>query len=177
MTKIEFIEIFKTRFSKHPHRHPRTKIEEIIVLFERHPELLASLMMMEMSGGEVDLVEIDGVRYFIDMFSEAPKARVNVCYDQSARLHRKKFPPISSALEEVGKMGTELLSEDLYHQVQMIEDLDLKTSSWLLTPPYLRTKGGALFGDKRYGRTFVYQNGADSYYSVRGYRSYLKLPH
>jgi hypothetical protein len=43
------------------------------------------------------------------------------------------------------------------------------------TPPDVRSVGGALFGDRRYGRVFVYHNGAQSYYAVRGFRGCLRL--
>jgi hypothetical protein len=63
----------------------------------------------------------------------------------------------------------------LYHQLQTFEPHDIKTSSWVQTPDSVRTLGGALFGDTRYGRTFIYHNGADSYYSSRGFRGFIKI--
>ena len=47
--------------------------------------------------------------------------------------------------------------------------MDIKTSSRLFTPDDIRKKGSALFADKRYGRVFVYHNGAESYYASRGF--------
>ena len=35
--------------------------------------------------------------------------------------------------------------------------------------------GGAIFGDRRFGRVFVYHNGAESYYSGRGFRGGLRV--
>ncbi|MFA5650549.1 MAG: DUF4256 domain-containing protein [Proteiniphilum sp.] len=43
------------------------------------------------------------------------------------------------------------------------------------TPANVRELGGALFGDKRYGRTFIYHNGAESYYTARGFRGLLTV--
>ncbi|HQH64305.1 MAG TPA: DUF4256 domain-containing protein, partial [Clostridiales bacterium] len=45
----------------------------------------------------------------------------------------------------------------------------------ILTPPDIRRLGGALFADRRYGRVFVYHNGADSYYGARGFRCMLRV--
>jgi hypothetical protein len=35
--------------------------------------------------------------------------------------------------------------------------------------------GGAVFGDRRYNRVFIYHNGAESYYAARGFRGFLEL--
>lgn len=70
-------------------------------------------------------------------------------------------------------MGVELLTETTYLQLQSRGTFDLKTSSWIYTPAEMRKLGGALFGDSRYGRVFFYHNGADSYYSSRGFRARL----
>ena len=61
------------------------------------------------------------------------------------------------------------------HALQRFGDFDTKTSSWLETPGDVRSRGGALFGDRRYGRVFIYHNGAQSYYAVRGFRGWLML--
>ncbi|MGB0417832.1 MAG: DUF4256 domain-containing protein, partial [Acholeplasmataceae bacterium] len=133
------------------------------------------IQRMEDTGGEPDVVLLDETLYVMDMAKESPKLRGSLCYDKQARLERKKFPPASSAMEEVNKIGIQMLDETMYKKLQDIEDLDLKTSSWIATDEALRSLGGALFGDKRYQRTFIYHNGADSYYGARGFRGYLKL--
>jgi hypothetical protein len=69
----------------------------------------------------------------------------------------------------------ELLTEDQYRQLQQLGSFDLKTSSWIKTPTEIRKLGGALFCDRRYGHVFVYHNGADSYYSVRGFRGSVTI--
>ncbi|MDY0211283.1 MAG: DUF4256 domain-containing protein [Acholeplasma sp.] len=130
---------------------------------------------MELTGGEPDLILIDGAYYVIDLSKETPKQRVSVCYDLEAKQSRKKFSPESDATTMAESIGITLLDENLYVKIQSIEEIDLKTSSWLLTPNEFRKKGGALFGDKRYGRAFIYHNGAHSYYSTRGFRGYIKL--
>jgi len=72
-------------------------------------------------------------------------------------------------------MGIELLTEEQYRRLQEFGNFDTKTSSWLKTPADVRKLGGALFADRRYGHVFVYHNGADSYYGVRGFRGLLKV--
>lgn len=166
-------ESLKKRFHLHLHRHKDVDFELFFnALSEKEIEVIKR---MELTKGEPDLVVIDGQWYVIDMVKETPSERGNTCYDFKARLGRKKFPPKSSALESVQEIGTTLLDIDLYQRVQDIEDIDLKTSSWLLTPDHMRHLGGAYFGDKRYTQTFLYHNGADSYYSVRGFRSYIEI--
>jgi hypothetical protein len=72
-------------------------------------------------------------------------------------------------------MGVTLLTEDQYRYLQSIETLDLKTSSWIMTPESVRSLGGAIFCDRRYDRVFTYHNGADSYYAARGWRGSVRI--
>jgi len=72
-------------------------------------------------------------------------------------------------------MGVELLSEDQYRALQQLENFDMKTSSWIKTPSDIRELGGAIFADYRFGKVFVYHNGAESYYSSRGFRGALRV--
>jgi len=67
------------------------------------------------------------------------------------------------------------LDEEEYRFLQGFGPFDQKSSSWIRTPAEVRDLGGALFGDWRYGRTFIYHNGAQSYYSGRGFRSLLRV--
>ena len=70
-------------------------------------------------------------------------------------------------------MGIEILSEQQYRDLQNIGEFDRKTSSWIATPDAIRRLGGALFCDRRYDTVFLYHNGAESYYAVRGFRGRL----
>jgi hypothetical protein len=72
-------------------------------------------------------------------------------------------------------MGIELLTEEQYRELQIIETIDLKTSSWIKTPADIRKLGGAVFCDRRYNTVFLYHNGAESYYAARGFRGMLKI--
>jgi Protein of unknown function (DUF4256) len=67
------------------------------------------------------------------------------------------------------------LTEEQYRVLQTLGDFDAKTSSWIETPPDVRALGGALFCDRRYGKVFVYHNGAQSYYAARGFRGSLRV--
>jgi hypothetical protein len=169
---MELLETLKTRFENNKHRHEGLLFEEIQ---DQLITYLDTILKMEQSGGEPDVVVLDQKMYVIDMVKETPKGRVSLCYDKKARLARKNSPPISSALEMASSLGINMIDESMYLKLQAIEDFDLKTSSWILTDQRLRSLGGALFGDKRYQRTFIYHNGADSYYGSRGFRGYIIL--
>lgn len=169
---MELLDLLKKRFEKNMHRHQGFVFEEVQEKLIQH---LDTILKMEETGGEPDVVVLDEKLYVIDMVKESPKLRGSLCYDKEARLARKNFPPASSALEMAASLGISVIDERMYVKLQDIEDVDLKTSSWILTDEKLRSLGGALFGDKRYQRTFIYHNGADSYYGSRGFRGYITL--
>jgi len=134
---------------------------------------------MESSGGEPDVIGFDkpaGQFIFCDCSAESPAGRRSLCYDRQAWETRKENKPVGSAVEAAAAMGIELLTEDQYRELQQLGEFDLKTSSWVATPHDVRSKGGALFCDRRYGQVFVYHNGAQSYYAVRGFRGLLRVP-
>lgn len=170
MTNI--IDILKERFERNNHRHKGIEWDQIESLF--NTERLESLEYMEDTGGEPDVTEYEGNLYFFDFSKQSPMRR-SICYDKEARVNRKKHAPETSAVEEAEKHGLKLLTEDMYMYLQSIETVDEKTSSWVETPKEIRKLGGAIFGNYHYGRTFIYHNGADSYYGARGYRGYIKL--
>jgi len=145
---------------------------------EANPEKLWSLNEMERTGGEPDVVGHDkktGEYIFFDCSPQSPKGRTSLCYDREALDSRKKDKPKNSAMEMAAAMGIELLTEEQYRELQKIGEFDTKTSSWLKTPADMRRLGGALFGDRRFERVFLYHNGAESYYAGRGFRGWLKI--
>lgn len=170
---MDYHTLFRLRFEHHQHRHPSLVWNNLVEhLTDAQWDIIK---YMEASGGEPDVVEVLNRVIVVDMSKETPLGRRNCCYDLTARENRKKFPPQTSAWEDAHDHGLLLVDEQLYLALNKIEHLDLKTSSWLDTPPEIRSKGGALTGDTRYGRTFIYHNGADSYYSVRAYRGYFEV--
>ncbi|MFN4286860.1 MAG: DUF4256 domain-containing protein [Lacibacter sp.] len=167
------LQILHMRFAKNKHRHGAITWQEV----EERLLLPAApwnvLLQMEATGGEPDVVEAlsnDTLFAFCDCAAESPKERRSLCYDAAALASRKEHKPRHSAVGMAAEMGLRLLNEAEYLLLQTVGDFDCKTSSWLLTPPELRAAGGALFGDKRYGRAFIYHNGAESYYAARGFR-------
>ena len=133
---------------------------------------------MEESGGEPDVIGMDentGEILFADCSKETPSGRRSICYDRKARESRKKNPPAFSAEEQAEAIGIALMNEEMYRRLQTLGEFDLKTSSWIATPASIREKGGALFCERRYGAVFTFHNGADSYYSVRGWRGYIRV--
>ena len=166
------------RFHQHPERHPGLLWAEAEARLLARPEALGSLARMEETGGEPDVIGRDpetGELLFCDCSAETPAGRRSVCYDEAARLARKKSAPADSALAQAERMGVSLLSEEQYLLLQSLGRFDLKTSSWIAAPREIRDLGGALFCERRYGRVFVFHNGADSYYSVRGWRGLRRV--
>jgi hypothetical protein len=88
---------------------------------------------------------------------------------------RKEHKPENSVIDMAAAMGIELLTEEQYRELQKLGNFDAKTSSWVKTPSEIRKLGGAIFADFRYGTVFVYHNGAESYYSARGFRGLLRV--
>jgi hypothetical protein len=168
----------QARFEQHAQRHPTLSWQDVLARLQAAPQALAALQQMELSGGEPDVVgrdEISGAYLFMDCSPETPAGRRNLCYDRAALDARKANKPASSAMETAEAWGATLLDEEHYRHLQSLGEFDLKTSSWLLTPASVRKLGGALFGDRRYGRVFIYHNGADSYYGVRGFRVMVRV--
>ena len=168
--------ILKTRFLENMTRHPGMDWADVERRLLEHPDALEVLRRMEETGGEPDVIGLadDGERLiFCDCARESPAGRRSLCYDEAALLARKKNPPAGSAERHAKELGVSLLTESLYRRLQTLGEFDLKTSSWIATPDAIRSKGGALFCERRYGEVFVFHNGADSYYSVRGWRGYL----
>lgn len=174
----ELLSTLKLRFSKNMNRHKAVSWEKVQTKLEASPGKLWSLNEMERTGGEPDVVGYDKSKdeyLFYDCSPESPKDRRSLCYDAEALASRKEHKPKDSAVNMANEMGIEILSEDEYRELQKLGNFDLKTSSWILTPPEIRKLGGALFCDKRYDHTFTYHNGAESYYAARGFRGSLKI--
>ena len=174
----KLLETLKTRFEENRNRHENLQWEAVLSRLDERPEKLRSLAEMERTGGEPDVVARDeetGEIIFYDCSPESPDGRRSVCYDAEALEARKKHKPADSAVAMAAAMGARLLSEEEYRGLQELGEFDTKTSSWLLTPPDVRERGGAIFGDYRFGRVFIYHNGAQSYYGARGFRCVLKV--
>lgn len=171
------IEILRTRFEKNMYRHKGIKWAAVQAKLERNPTALESLVAMEASGGEPDVIGQDksGRVTFCDCSVESPAGRRSLCYDKEALSSRKEHKPQGSAVEMAAEMGIDLLTEQQYRELQKLGEFDTKTSSWIQTPPDIRSLGGALFCDRRYEKVFVYHNGAQSYYAARGFRGILNV--
>jgi hypothetical protein len=168
--------MLRARFERNAQRHRDVTWSDVLARLEGSPPAFRSLGEMEGTGGEPDVVGRDsatGKVIFVDCSAETPVGRRSLCYDREALDSRKEHKPAGSAVESAAAMGIELLDERQYGELQQLGEFDTKTSSWLATPEDLRALGGALFGDRRYGRVFVYHNGAQSYYAARGFRGRL----
>lgn len=174
----ELLGVLKARFEKNRNRHQGLEWAEVQAKLEASPKKLGSLQEMESTGGEPDVVghdETTGEYIFYDCSAESPKGRRSVCYDREGWESRKEHRPENNAMEMAAALGIELLTEEQYRELQTLGKFDLKTSSWVKTPPGIRNLGGALFCDRRYDAVFVYHNGASSYYAVRGFRGCLRV--
>ncbi len=173
----ELFTTLKARFEKNMNRHQGLEWAKVQARLEADAEKLWSLNEMEKTGGEPDVVGQDktGEYAFYDCSPESPKGRTGLCYDRKALDSRKEHKPKSSAMDMAATMGAELLTEEQYFELQKLGNFDTKSSSWLKTPDDIRKLGGAIFGDRRFSRVFVYHNGAESYYSGRGFRGWLRV--
>lgn len=174
----ELLRVLQARFEKHMSRHQGLPWDAVHARLSAGAPKLWSLSEMERTGGEPDVVSHDqktGEYIFSDCSAESPSGRRSVCYDGEALAARKEHKPKNSALEMAAAMGIELLTEEQYRQLQTLGDFDTRTSSWVRTPSDIRTLGGAVFCDRRYGHVFLYHNGAESYYAARGFRGSLRV--
>lgn len=181
----ELFQILEKRFEKNQSRHKdlewievRARLEAYFSGGKAKARKIWSLNEMEETGGEPDVIAYDKDKdeyVFCDCSPESPKGRRSLCYDPEALESRKEHKPKHSAVGMAEDMGIELLTEEQYFDLQQLGRFDTKTSSWILTPPELRKLGGAIFGDWRYGRVFIYHNGAESYYGARGFRGLLRI--
>jgi hypothetical protein len=176
--RAELLKTLQARFEQNLNRHAGLAWAKVQERLGSNPEKLWSLAEMENTGGEPDVTGQDkktGEFLFIDCAPQSPAGRQSLCYDRAALDGRKKFPPKGCVTELAAAIGVELLTEEQYHTLQQLDEFDTKTSSWLQTPASIRQLGGAIYGDRRYNRVFIGHNGADSYYSGRGFRGLLRV--
>jgi hypothetical protein len=141
----ELLGKLSARFEKNMDRHKGLKWEEIEARLTKKENKLWSLSLMEETGGEPDVVDYDkktGEFTFCDCAPESPAGRRSYCYDKQALDSRKENKPKDSAMAVAESLGIELLNEEQYRALQKLGKFDLKTSSWVLTPPSIRKLGG-----------------------------------
>ena len=178
MEESMMLELLKARFLQNKNLHPDLEWLEVEHRMREAPTAIEVLHKMEESGGEPDTIGYDektGKLIFCDCAKESPSGRRSLCYDEKALQGRTKNPPSGSAERKAKEIGVSMMTEELYRRLQSLSSFDLKTSSWIATPDDIRDKGGALFCKRRYGTVFTFHNGADSYYSVRGFRGYILI--
>ena len=174
----ELLRTLERRFKNNMPRHEGIAWAEVRARLESDSDALRSIRQMEATGGEPDVIgrnEETAQVTFCDCSAESPAGRRSLCYDGEALASRKENKPQGSAIETAASMGIDVLTEADYRALQLLGTFDTKTSSWIRTPSDVRALGGALFCDRRYGRVFVYHNGAQSYYAARGFRGLLRV--
>jgi len=174
----EILRALQAGFEKNMNRHKGLEWPKVQARLESNANKLWSLIEMERTGGEPDVVGHDkktGEYIFYDCSAESPKGRRSVCYDREGQESRKEHKPENNAIDMAAAMGIELLTEEQYRELQKLGNFDTKTSSWVKTPSDIRKLGGALFADRRYGNVFVYHNSAPTYYATRAFRGLLRV--
>ncbi len=172
------LNVLEERFRKNMHLHEGLEWDEVKARLLKEPSALETLRRMEESGGEPDTIGFDKASeklIYCDCSKESPAGRRSLCYDDEALRKRAKNPPKGSALSQAEEMGVNMMDGEIYMKLQELDAFDLKTSTWILTPKEIRDLGGALFCERRYGKVFTFHNGANSYYSVRGWRGYILI--
>jgi hypothetical protein len=167
------LKTLSARFDAHPERHKGVSWESVAARLKSQSKKLAVIAEMEATGGEPDVIAFDkktGAVTFCDCAEESPKGRRSLCFDRKALDARKENKPSGNVEETAVAIGISLLTEEQYRMLQTLGEFDRKTSSWVATPADVRAKGGALFCDRRYGKVWLYHNGAESYYAARGFR-------
>ena len=174
----DLLRSLQRRFETNMPLHKGISWSEVQARLQANRAPLNALREMQATGGEPDVIGRDmatGQLVFCDCAAESPLGRRRLCYDREALDARKENKPGGSAVESAAAIGAELLTEEQYRELQALGEFDTKTSSWIRTPPDVRSLGGALFCDRRYGKVFVYHNGAQSYYAARGFRCLLRV--
>ncbi len=169
----EQLTTFRDRFESTTNYHDGLSYDEVESRLTSSKR--TALAWMEQTGGEPNVVTLAGRFVIVDTVKESPAGRRSVCLDESARLGRKKNAPATSVESMIETLEVHLLTPEQYQELQTQFSFDEKTSSWLKTADLIRQKGGALYGDRRYETTFIYHNGADSYYASRGFRVCIEL--
>jgi hypothetical protein len=176
----DLLKALKARFEKNMRRHADLEWSGVEARLIRKRGALWSLSEMERTGGDPDVIGRDkdtGEYVFCDCSAESPLGRRNVCYDRAGEKKREKegLPVAGNVLDTAAAMGIEPLTEEQYRELQKLGSFDTKTQSWLKTPSEITKLGGAIFGDRRFGRVFVYHNTAPCFYRGRGFRGSLKI--
>jgi len=178
--RTQLLSTLQERFEKNAKRHAKLAWSEVAAKLEKNNAALHSLFAMEESGGEPDVIGHDektGEIIFCDCSAESPEGRRNICYDREGYEKRLKegLQPIGCVLDMAADMGIEPLDEEQYFALHKLGEFDLKSQSWIKAPAEFVKLGGGLFGDRRFGRVFVYHNTPPSFYRARGFRGLLRV--
>jgi hypothetical protein len=174
----DIVATLKARFEANMGRHKGLDWTKVEARLQANPQKLKSLIEMEKTGGDPDVVGFDkktGEYIFYDCSEQSPAGRRSLCYDKQAWQSRKEHRPKDSAMNLAEEMGIEMLTEEQYRELQKLGEFDTKTSSWVKTPSEIRKLGGALFCDRRFNHVFTYHNGAESYYGARAFRGMVRV--
>jgi len=161
LNKISILATLESRFYKQKLCPDIAWIEVEKSLTPKH---IKALQYMEETGGEPDILRIEGGDFvFTDTSTESPSGRRNKTYPQ--------------AVGEL-KHGLELTSEDDYMYLQGLKPVDSNSWSWLGKPSASRdplAAGDALVGYRVGDDVIVNPHDADLHFERRGFRCSLRV--
>ena len=164
----QLLEALKTRFELPENEELRKAIDftDVEKSLRAAPEKLYALHKMEETGGEPQIIGVDGDEFiFEDRCKESPSGRRNMDWYQ--------------AFAQSKEFGTEMQSAGSYYVMQSASDgeYDLHTSNWLETEPtYLKNCNSGLIGHGWYADIYIHDYKADSHGPVLGWRASLRVP-
>jgi hypothetical protein len=114
------ISTLRYRFEANMPRHAGVSWGGIEGKLRKNPATLSALSEMERTGGEPDVVQMNGTYAFYDCSPETPIDRRSLCYDRAALDARKENKPKSSVEDMAREMMVELMTESEYRHLQTL---------------------------------------------------------
>jgi|GEM_PF-2428527 len=161
----QILDALKTRFEAPENEELRKAIDfaDVEKSLRAAPEKLYALHKLEETGGEPQVIGLDGDEFiFEDRSKESPSGRRNLNADQAAA--------------QAEEFGTDMQSPEAYRAMQETGEFDLNSASWLKTSAAHRKKTGHARGGCRDGGVVsVYEGRAESRKPSDGWRASLRV--
>ncbi len=161
----QLLATLKTRFELPENEELRKTVDFAVVekSLRAAPEKLYALNKLEETGGEPQIIGVDGDEFvFEDRSKESPAHRRDLNFDQS--------------LEQAKAFGADMQSPEAYKAMQETGKYDLKSWSWLKTDPEYQGRHGVAVGGDRYaGEVGVYERNAKDHGPRVGWRASLRV--
>jgi len=169
--EAEFLSVLEERFSKKPKHYNRPEgisFADILRALRANPTFMYSLAQMQNTGGVPDIIAVEPDAYvFGDCSAESPNRR-DLTYDQAEKMAEE--------------FGVELMTEDVYRQMQknVRFDFSIDSDSWLKTPKEvrnsIRNQHTAFFAMRSSDVVMIFESNAQVHIPARGWRGVLRVP-